>query len=57
MKLEPISFYLKLPMAAALTEAQGPRALRIAALLVVSQLANAAGFFVERISPKQKPPT
>ena len=57
MKLEPLSFYLKLPMAAALTEAQGPRALRIAALLVVSQLANAAGFFVERINPKQKPPT
>ena len=55
LQLEPLSFYLKLPMAG-FAEASGGRGLRIAALLIVSQLANAAGFVTEKISPKQKPP-
>ncbi|MCX7823937.1 MAG: glycosyltransferase [Verrucomicrobiae bacterium] len=56
LKLEKPSFYLKLPFAA-FGEARGLRALLIMALLVVTQIANTAGFIVERISPKKTPPT
>jgi GT2 family glycosyltransferase len=56
LRLERLSFYLKLPFAA-FKEVRGPRALWVAALLVVSQVANTAGFITERISPKKAPPT
>ncbi|MBI5397559.1 MAG: glycosyltransferase [Verrucomicrobia bacterium] len=56
LRLERLSFYLKLPFAA-FGEVQGPRAVWVVALLVVSQVANTAGFVAERISPKQAPPT
>ncbi len=54
LRLEPVSFYLKLPLAA-FAEVSGVRGLWIAALLMVSQLANAAGFVAERIRPKELP--
>jgi GT2 family glycosyltransferase len=51
-KLERAAFYLKLPFAG-FKEAGGLRGFRIAALLLVSQLANTAGFVTERIKPKK----
>jgi len=54
VRLEPISFYLRLPLAA-FAETGGVRGLWIATLLMVSQVANAAGFVAERIRPKQLP--
>jgi GT2 family glycosyltransferase len=55
LRLERPSFYLKLPFAA-FGEVKGPRVLWVTALLVVSQIANTAGFITERFSPKQAPP-
>jgi GT2 family glycosyltransferase len=56
LRLERLSFYFRLPFAA-FQEVRGPRALWVAALLVLSQVANTAGFITERIKPKQTPPT
>jgi GT2 family glycosyltransferase len=46
IRLEPLSFYLNL-MRAPFGQTRGPRALLLAALLVLSQVANAAGYFAE----------
>lgn len=45
LRLEPLSFYLALPRQPFGAVPRDPRALRLAGLLVLSQAANAAGFF------------
>ena len=55
LKVEPLTFYLKLPLAAFNNgNGKGLRRFQIATLLVFSQLANTAGFVAERIKPKQQ---
>ena len=49
IKVEPLSFYLNL-LQYPFSQAQGWRALLLVALLVVSQVANVAGFFWERVN-------
>ena len=46
IRLEPLSFYLNL-MRAPFGQTKSPRALLLASLLVLSQVANAAGYFAE----------
>ncbi|HSW49053.1 MAG TPA: glycosyltransferase family 2 protein [Bryobacteraceae bacterium] len=55
-KLERLPFYCSL-VAAAFRHVQGPRALPVAALLVLSQAANIAGFLREWIRPSDLAPT
>lgn len=52
LQLESAGFYLALPFAAS-KEASGLRGLVVAGLLLVTQVANTAGFITERIKPKQ----
>lgn len=49
IKLEPLSFYLNL-LRYPFSQSQGWRALLLTALLVMSQVANAAGFFWESVN-------
>lgn len=49
IKLEPLSFYQNL-LRQPFSEGRGGRALSLAALVVVSQVANAAGFLRERLN-------
>lgn len=54
IRLEGLWFYLRLPFAA-FGEQAGARALWVAMLLVLSQVANTVGFFTESIHPKKAP--